>query len=101
MLYISLGDPDRQTAHSPEKTRPLGNADSAASIKDVKGVRAFEHIVVRRDDLVTFQANFGFGFVEFIHLAQAFDIGQLKGVFAGFLFVGEVNVPVGALLIPL
>ncbi len=82
LLQIALRHTPCQSAHFAEEGLAFGHANGAARIKDVEGVRAFQNIVVRRQDETGIEAGVGFGFKGFVHLAQTVDVGDLEVVFA-------------------
>ncbi len=57
-----------ETAHTAKISGPFGDADGPTRIEDVKGVRAFENVVMGRNDQALGQAALGFLFVEIVTL---------------------------------
>ena len=82
LLHIRDGDLPRQVAHASEERGALGDADGAARIQQVEGVRTAQDIVVRRDHQLVRQTALGLRLEQIVHQLEAADIGDLEIVFA-------------------
>jgi hypothetical protein len=95
LLDVGFGDAAGEFTHAAEEGLTFGHADGAARVEDVEGVRAFEDVVVGRQDEAALQAGAGFGVEEVVHLAQARDVGNFKVVFAVLVLFGAADFAVG------
>ncbi len=101
LLLIPLGNTPCQFAHSSEEGLTFGNADRAAGVEDVEGVRGLEDVIVRGDEQTLFETGVGFGGVEIVHLAGALDIGDLIIIFGVFELLAADDLAVGDACAPL
>ena len=100
LFQPGLGHTPGQIAHLTKKGLTLGHANGAARVQHIEGVRAFQHVIVGRDDQPLGQAGFGFGLVEVVHLAQAGYVGSLKVIFALLELILAADFTIGDALSP-
>ena len=100
LLHVSDRHLPCQIAHPGEEIRALGDADGAAGIQQVEGVRAAQHVIVRRDDQPVRQAVFRLRLEQVVHRLQARHIGDLEIVFAVLDLRQPQHVAVGAAAVP-
>jgi len=81
-----FGSPPGEIPHSPKECLPLGDANCTARIQHVKGVGAFQNVIVGRQHQPLCQGNFRFGFEKLVHLAQPLHIRHFKVIFRMFIF---------------
>ena len=79
----------------------FGNADRAAGVEDIEGVRGLEDVIVRGDKQTLRETGIGFGREELEHFLGALDIGDLIIIFGVFELLAADDLAVGDARTPL
>ena len=58
---VAFGAQPRQFPYPPDEAGALGHADGSPCVEQIEGVRAFQSVVVSREDEVLLEKSFRFG----------------------------------------
>ena len=100
LLGVQVRHQPRQIAHAAKVVGALGDADRAARVQQVEGLRATQDVVVGRDDQAGGDGALALRLVQVVHLLEALHIGQLEVVLAILDLLLQVDVAVAALAVP-
>ncbi len=95
LFKITLSHAARELAHAPEEGLALGQADGAARVEHVEGVRALEDVIVSGQDQLLIQAGGRLLLVQVVHLLQAFHVGHVEVIGAVLALALQVDVTGG------
>ena len=94
LLEVGLGDLAGQAAHAAESGLALRDADGAACVEDVEGMRHLQDVVVRGQHEAAREAGLGLGVVAVVQGAQPLDVGDFEVVRALLALVEQIDVAV-------